>query len=351
MTFVETREQFKEEALPKVGEVRVDSRQAVESKDGHRYERRLVTVGDLSDAFPDEREAFNEYLDALDALARLHGESWQVPTEDNGYQTNPTRSMFYNRFPGNGTMLEWQKDILKAKALYPLQKPHDAERVLPGGVDQYARDVFMFAQDSIGIRTRAAIMKRSALEAAKGMLEDELTIVSLGSGAAVPTIDAASAIRDMLHKDVRLELCDIDDESLAIAGQLAEEAGIPTENVTAYVGHFIRKLHELKKRGASVDIVEALGLWEYLKRDDAVNLLRDAKTLVRPGGAIIVSNMLSNRRQLKFNQFGVGWPYVVPRSEDELVAIVADAGFDTQNLTFSIPQDGVYGVMEIRQPW
>jgi SAM-dependent methyltransferase len=351
MTFVGTREQFKEEALPSIGEVRIDTREHVESKDGHQYERRLVTVGDISDEFPEERRAFNEYLDALDALARLHGDTWQVPTEENDHQTNPTRSMFYNRFPGSGTMLEWQKDILKAKALYPLQKPHDAERVLPGGVDQYARDVFMFAQDSIGIRTRAAIMKRSAFEAAKGMFEDELKIVSLGSGAAVPTIDAASAIRDGLGKQVRLELCDLDRESLEIASELAEEANIPAENVTPFVGHFIRKLHELKKKGESVDIIEALGLWEYLKRDDAVNLLRDAKTLVRPGGVIIVSNMLSNRRQLKFNQFGVGWPYVVPRSEAELVDIVAEAGFDTRNLTFSIPQDGVYGVMEIRQPW
>jgi SAM-dependent methyltransferase len=351
MTFVEAREHFKEETLPKTGEVRIDSREQVESSDGHVYERRLVTVGDLSDAYPFERESFNEYLDALDALARLHGDTWQVPTEENGYQTNSARSMFYNRFPGNGTMLEWQNDILKAKALYPLQKPHDAERVLPGGVDQYARDVFMFAQDSIGIRTRAAIMKRSALEVASALPEDELTIVSLGSGAAVPTIDAVSAIKDKLGKDVKMELCDLDGESLEIAKQLVEEAGIPAESVSSYEGHFIRKLHELKKQGASVDIVEALGLWEYLKRDVAVSLLRDAKTLVRPGGVIIVSNMLSNRRQLKFNQFGVGWPYVVPRSEDELVDIVAEAGFDTQNLTFSIPQDGVYGVMEIRQPW
>jgi SAM-dependent methyltransferase len=352
MTFVEAREHFKEETLPKVGEVRVDSRERVESIDGHVYERQLVTVGDISDAFPEERDAFNEYLDALDALIRLQGKDWQVPTEENGYQTNPARSMFYNRFPGNSTMLEWQKDIFKAIALYPLQRPDDAERVLPGGVDQYARDVFMFALDSIGIRTRAAIAKRAELQTAKSLPDREVVVVSLGAGGGVPTIDAVRTIKDVLGKGVRMELCDIDGDSLKMARQLAEEAGIPAGDVDTYEGHFIRKLHEMKKNATRAQIFEALGLFEYLSREDAIKLLRSARELVEPGGIIVVSNMLSNRRQLKFNQLGVGWPHVVPRSEDELVSIAAAAGFDTaSSLTFTIPQDGVYGVMELRVSW
>lgn len=334
-----------------IGEVREQSRQQVEIVSGASYTKRLVRVGDLSDAHAPARDEFNRYVDALSHLAFQHKDEWQVPTQANGFQTNPARSMFYSRFPGNETMHEWQKDILKARALYPLQKPHDALRVLPGGVDDYAMDVFMFAKDSIGIRSRAAIMKDVALEAAEQSVDNEITILSLGSGAAVPTIDAAGSIRDNLGKKVKMELCDLDGESLELAAELMHDARIPAEDVDMYVGHFIRKLDEMKKRGARADIVEALGLFEYLKPRDATNLLEDAYELAKPGGVVIVSNMLSDRPQLEFNQFAVGWPYVVPRSEAEFVQLAIDASIDPNEITFTVAGDGVYGVLEIRKPW
>lgn len=298
-----------------VGEVRERARQQVELGSGGSYTRRLVAVGDLSDAYPDERETFNQYLDELNQLAVQHKDEWEVPTEENNYKTNPSRSMFYSRFPGSETMRAWQKDIMKAKALYPLQKPHDAIRVLPDGVDDYAMNVFMFAKDSIGIRTRAAVMKQVAYETMKGIEDPEVAVLSLGSGAAVPLIDAVSSIRDSLDKTVKMELCDLSGESLALAAELMHEANIPAEDVVdSYEGHFIRKLHEMKKRSARVDMIEALGLFEYLEDKAASDLLRNSYELLKPGGVIILSNMLSNRPQLEFNQYGVGWPDVVPVS-------------------------------------
>lgn len=337
-------------AVP-VGEVRERYRHQVEVAPGQEYTRRLVTVGDLSDAHGPARDEFNRYIDELNAWAAENKNVWQVPTQENGFQTNPARSMFYSRFPGSQTMMNWQKDILKARALYPLQKPHDALRVLPDGVDDYSMDVFMFAKDSIGIRSRAVVMKQSAFMAAQDMPGNEVAILSLGSGAAVPTIDAASSIRDQLHKTVKMDLCDIDAESLQLASELMQDARIPAGDVDMYVGHFIRKLDAMKKRNARVDIVEALGLFEYLKPRDATNLIKDAYELTKPGGVVIVSNMLSDRPQLEFNQFAVGWPYVVPRTENQLIGLAANAGLDPREMTLTVPEDGVYGVLEIRKPW
>jgi hypothetical protein len=259
--------------------------------------------------------------------------------------------MFYNRFPGNLTMLEWQKYIMEARALYPLQRPDDATRVLPGGVDEYAMNVFMFAMDSIGIRSRAAIMKQVGFKAIEGIEDTEVAVLSLGSGAAVPLIDAVNAIREKLGKTVKMDLCDLSGESLALAVELMKEAGIPAEDLNeAFVGHFIRKLHEMKKSGAPVDMVEALGLFEYLEDKGASDLIKDSYNLLKQGGVIIVSNMLDSRRQLEFNQYGVGWPDVVPRSEAELVQLAIDAGIDAKDITITIAEDGVYAVMEIHKP-
>ena len=333
-----------------VGEVVELSREQVELGPDVSYTRRLVRVGDLSDDHADARDEFNRFLDALSELAAKYKDKWEVPTEENNFQTNPARSMFYSRFPGNRTMLEWQKDILKAKALYPLQKPHDAQRVLPDGVDDYAMAVFMFAMDSIGIRSRAAIMKQVGLESMSKIDDPNIHVLSLGTGAAVPLIDVVSSMRDDLGKSVKMDVCDVSQESLDLADELMREANIPPEDVDAYTGSFIRKLHEMKKSGKRVNMVEALGLFEYLKDKDASNLIEKSYDLLEPGGVIVVSNMLSDRPQLEFNQYAVGWPYVLPRSEAELVQLALDAGIDPSEITITIAEDGVYAVMEIRKP-
>jgi hypothetical protein len=60
--------------------------------------------------------------------------------------------------------------------------------------------------------------------------------------------------------------------------------------------------------------------------------------------------MLEDRDQLTFNQRGVAWPGVKPRSIDNLVDMVAAAHIDTDSVVVTISEDGVYAVVEVHKP-
>ena len=76
--------------------------------------------------------------------------------------------------------------------------------------------------------------------------------------------------------------------------------------------------------------------------------LQRALRLVKPGGAVIVSNMLTNSPQIDFVLRGIGWEDIHPRSLQQLQDIHLAAGVPVENVTVVVPKDGVYAVMEIK---
>lgn len=332
------------EQIP-VGEVVEREVRRARNSSGHNYLRRRVAVGDESE--PQASKGMQIVADLFeDAL--IKNKDWEAPSPANNYQTNPAWEWFYRHDPNQTSMLEWRELMPTAKALYPMQRLEDAARVFPSGVvDERAKEVFLNMLDCIAIRSRARVMTDHLLHIAADSPRQELTVVSLGCGAAVPDIDAANRMKETMGKTVHMKLYDLDRDALRFAEELAHEAGIPEDKVETNAGFYVRAF---ALPNESVDIVDVLGLWEYLPEKECVKLLQRSYDLLTPGGAIIASNMLDSRRQLKFNQHAVGWPKIYPRSEDTLVDIVAAAGLDTDQLTFTVPEDGVYGVMEIRKP-
>ncbi|MNL74631.1 hypothetical protein D3C87_2002990 [compost metagenome] len=76
--------------------------------------------------------------------------------------------------------------------------------------------------------------------------------------------------------------------------------------------------------------------------------LQRALRLVKPGGAVIVSNMLITSPQIDFILRCIGWAHIFPRSLQQLQDIHLAAGIPVENVTVIVPKDGVYAVMEIR---
>jgi hypothetical protein len=309
---------------------------------GFSYERRLVSVGDEST--PETRRDIQMMADFFDDALKENPD-WLPPSEENDFETNPAWEWFYLNDPEQTSMLEWQQLMPTAMALYPMQRLDDAARVFASGVvDERARDIFLNMPDCIGIRSRARIMRDSLLGVAQRTQGQELKAVSLGCGAAVPDIDATVAVKDKFGKSIHWDLYDIDGKALSFAKDLAAEAGIAGKDVSTNEGSYFRAFSLPKE---SLDVVDVLGLWEYLTEEQCIKLLKRSYDLIKPGGSFIASNMLVSRPQLEFNQRAVGWPLIYPRSEDALVDIVASAGIDTDQLKFTTAEDGIYGVMEI----
>lgn len=310
--------------------------------DGLGYEKRFVSVGDIST--PEDRKRVNDYLDALDLILKNKPE-WPIPGDG---ETNPAYEAFYEAHKTGTTMQYWRDNHMpQAPALYILQRPYD-RRLFPDGViDEYGEDIFINAIDSIAIRARGAIYNTIIMNHIAGSSQQNFQALALGAGAGVPNIDATVDAKQKYGKTIRWKEYDLSQTSVDLNVQFFKEAGVPEEDVDARRGD-LKRAYVLEDD--SIDMVDMLGLWEYLDKDRCVEALTQLYRILKPGGVMVVSNMLEDRPQLDLNQRAIGWKGVKPRSIDDLIEIAHEAHLDTQDIRITLSDDGVYAVMEIKKP-
>lgn len=306
-----------------------------------------VLVEDPSEVSP-SAPARRAVAQVLDDLLEAHPE-WPVPrVEGDRVVTdgNPVSEWLY-RSPA---LREWRRELVpSAMALYPVQRVGED---LPSGSeqDEVTRLVLGDSLDATGIRTRARVLSDVVGRSVATAAEDRRsTWVSLACGAAVPVLDARADHRS----DARLVLVDVDQRALDFAAELAERAGLQRgRDLQLLRRDLVRTVvarddlvAELGERSAR--LVDALGIFEYFSDASAVRLLANAFRLLEAGGSLVVGNMLSTRPQLAFNQRGAGWPGLHVRSVEQLAGLVQRAGLPLDRTTISIPQDGVYAVVDV----
>jgi len=251
-----------------------------------------------------------------------------------------------------GYLRRWRDQVPSAAALWPLQHPGDP--VLPGGrgaipnADDWA--ALTHTWDAIGIRSRGAVV--SALLRDRFADSGSRAWLSLGSGALSPLMDAA---RDLARSGspCMLEVRDGDERALSLAETLSARADVPvfTQQQDLY------DLHAIERAGEGYDLVDLVGLFEYLPDEpmftgsarvpSASEMLRAALCATRPGGAVILGNMRTDRPHLDFVTRIIQWPYIVPRSLEELVTVIDRAGVARERVTLHLPDDDVYAVATI----
>lgn len=252
---------------------------------------------------------------------------------------------------------EWIESAPSAKALTPMYYPFETRLVgdaLADGefngaeIDENSHNFFLNGLDAIAIRTRARLLETIANNDLSG---DAKKWVSLACGAAIPVFNALGTRTSEIH----LDLVDIDPEALAFAGKLAKKRelieGEHYDLIESDLDSELMRGDQLLNRlgVGETDLVDMMGIFEYFRPDTAALLLKRAYELVKPGGTIVIANMLSDRPQLDFNERGVGWPGIFPRSLKEIGEIIEDSGITSTSVDVYIPQDGVYAVVEIKK--
>lgn len=326
------------------------------------YTRRTVEVNDSADPF--YVEMMNVVGDRWESEMLVHPE-WEAPVADSSNpgrliipEDNKAALWLYREWESEkdtGAVEAWASTLFPtAKALFPMQRLEDGGRVLPDGdIDERAVFLFSHMLDGIGLRSRAKIYADILTNSVKEFADKDVSIVSLGCGAGVPNIEATVKVEKETDKTLNWDLYDLDTEALAFAKELVEESEV--EKSTFNYGRngissrsFARAF---KLKPESVDVVDALGLWEYVGPKAAVKFAQRAYNIVKPGGRLVISNMLPDRPQREFNQRAVGWPSLHLRSEEDLVGIFSDAGIDISNITATHSTDGVYVVLDVKKPW
>jgi len=267
-------------------------------------------------------------------------------------------------------------DGISAKEVLRAEHPKSADRIInhydnflarsmDDGTDKYgltSRDYLIGVVDSHAVRTRAdAAIERTKLhilgnpQTFKGR---ELVGASLACGAAGPVFELANAGKEQGIQFSSIKLVDEDPMALASAASLAQTHGLKDNVEILRRNLFGREKLTDYIEPQSVDVVDMLGLFEYipetiqrgpLKYNATAEFLASVREIVRPGGLIVFGNMLPDRPQQAF--FEKVWPKLYQRSITNVLELIRSAGYELKDVTVDIPGDeGVYAIYSIIVP-
>ena len=262
---------------------------------------------------------------------------------------------FYPLFQGKSAaeVLSETKSPAKAEKILS-----DYSRFILGIMDEGnlseigSRDLFQGVVDAKAVRTRAnsamEIVANHINEMENGGSDPQALIsASLACGAAGPVYNLVSGLERKGYNFSNIILVDSDPMALSTAYSLSKHNNLHNKVELQLKNLLLDSLTDFIEP-ESVDIVDLLGLFEYLPDEYGVDLLKKVQSIVKPGGLIVFGNMLNERPQQKFFDNIVSWPHLEQRSIEEVVRIIDTAGFDTKNDTqIRIPSEGVYAVYGI----
>ncbi len=215
------------------------------------------------------------------------------------------------------------------------------------------RDFLTGVIDCRSVRTRAIV----AMELAYDHIENDPSInnkndlisASLACGAAGPVYNLVNQLSARGHDFSKVILVDSDPMALATAICLGRGQNLENKIDPKLKNLLLDPLTSFIEPN-SVDIIDLLGLFEYLPTEYGLELLRKTKDIVKPGGLILFGNMLDKRPQQKFFSNVVKWPTLQQRRISDVIDMIKLSGFDLDNLKIRVPSEGVYGVYAIKVP-
>ncbi|GAB2457938.1 hypothetical protein [Xylanimonas ulmi] len=341
------------------------------------HDRILTSLRDL------EAMGFHGDADVIHALSRK-----RLSAID---QTNPATRELIARVPG---VEHWLALVPTPRALSPLYDP--SARALPGGhvIGDELRRWMVAIADARGLRHRAQMVTDllTRRPSASGPSTPPRWL-SVASGAAQPVLRAADAVRDRTGQTPEMTLVDLSPQALRDAWdlaarlRLADRLRLMRRNVLDRRGLDVRAglgasaLQWLAAPDPTVplsraaldrdgyDVVEAVGILEYVNPDDwsyrhrgvaglrttqagARTFLRAMFRLVKPGGDLIVGNMLDAHPQLGFTLNVIQWPHIQPRSIEQMMRLIDAAGLDAERHVY-VPSDAdnrVYALYRLHKP-
>ncbi|MEO8691767.1 MAG: hypothetical protein ABI397_03210 [Candidatus Saccharimonas sp.] len=291
---------------------------------------------------------------------------------------NPSTRWMYENVNG---FADWHVLMPTAAALEPIYNPMIEELANGKSFTSEMRAWMSNIDDAIGIRSRAVVMKWLITREAINGRERNQRWASLACGVATPIIEVLSRLKEDGVALPKVTLADYQGEALSLAQATAEQAGVGDAIET-------RRMNILRQGGIAFrhdegglhgnitsamgklpaewfDVVDAVGILEYLEREDrqfnygevihtkramagAIQFLRNSFDLVRPGGIMVVGNMRETHPQLGFTLNVIQWPHIQPRSIEQMHQMFAEAGLGDDIETYC-PDDNVYAIYSIRK--
>lgn len=240
---------------------------------------------------------------------------------------------------------KWKKFMPGGFATYPVHNP-DVRNLSDGHrVDYVTRNLFRHTPDAIGLRSRAYAMTWY-IYARFGKRKDPVRWLSIAAGTGQPTFDATR----LFAIPPKLYLTDVNSEILTFARRLSKKYGLTDDQLTTdTLDVSDRKALKTKLKEVNPDVVEMMGLMEYLDDQAAVTLMRALLPSLPKGAVFLFTNMRPEHPGLLTHKHAVGWPGVIQRSVNEVVTLIQRAGASQDVIEVLLPDDNVYAVYCIKQ--
>lgn len=249
---------------------------------------------------------------------------------------NPALNYWVPRFIVR-PFLKWcESDVIKESFAHPgswkvmrLCYENAAGR---GWVDRMAVNGSAMA---MGLRNRKKMVKGNLLRIFEERKGESITIVGVGSGPAICMIEAIAASP---WTQVKAVCVDHDDSAFGYGEELKEKYGLK-ERVTFLKGDAVEEMSRMKEEP---DVIEGVGLIEYLQDRDLALLFDFAYKSLKPGGVLLVNSIQPSHGVHHFLQriFGLNLIY---RSEETLMRFMQKSGF----LSFRVEREplGIYSLV------
>ena len=320
------------------------------------------------EADPEGYRRVTEYVDGMSQVIRSYGfdplderkkdkdQAYQHPyigRDEVSHGDELNNNIFTNawlRHPKVAALKAWHSLIPSARALSKLMNPQVGDVIANKAGEEFVSTAevaahFRFVADAIGVRERAAVMQAIAESHLESVAKKQPNIswLSLASGTAEPSINAAKSISDRGLAEVDLTVVDYDPKSLKMVKQNAAAKNF-TGSVTTEFGNILSPTvsADLKAKTdhpEGFEVVEVLGFEEYLPQDgeekgnfkdiglmQASDFTRQAFDLVKPGGVLITGNMIYDRPQKDFVFGVVNWEVINARTEEADLHVLDEAG-------------------------
>ncbi len=163
-----------------------------------------------------------------------------------------------------------------------------------------------------------------------------IRVCSIASGSSRGVLDAAYRARQYCWDEgiavptFEFRFVDLDSEALRSSGDSAELRGF--KNVTLYQMGASEFFESMKLLGFTFDVIEMVGLVDYLNDKKAVKYHEACRKLLVPGGMYVTAHI--NKTKWAFSvKYRTGWPGLRRRTPETLRRHLIEAGFIFYQIT------------------
>jgi hypothetical protein len=258
-------------------------------------------------------------------------------------RVNLTRYLVY--LPSG--MRAWRAYMPGGFATYHVHNPQRVHMQNGKKLDLITRAFFRHTYDAVNVRSRAYIMDWLTCESLLSV-QGPRCWVSLAGGSGQPVFDVFNELSPDVRKLVALTIVDRDKAMLHFAAQVYKAHNLPIQRVD-YLPIDVMESKELNQLLAQrrPQIVDAMGLFEYLSDAGCIRLLRTVYQQLPRGGVFVYTNMWSKRPHLDVHQRALGWPGVAPRSIHDVLALMKEARIPLSAQAVYHDDDKVYCVYRV----